>query len=175
MSETTRRRSRTMRLLLVAVALLGIGATITAAAWQDDVYVELDVATGSMDLEGQVTVDGDDSGWQQSDDEDNIELAIVLDELTPNENHEVEVELQNNGSMTAYVTFDGSGIEELNLTCAIDGDGSDAIPAAFSIPANGNVGWTLTFTTGDWDDECQGVQLVSGHVAFHATTDAPTP
>lgn len=180
MSETTRRRSRTMRLLLVAVALLGIGATITAAAWQDDVYVELDVATGSMDLEGQVITDGAASGWLDSDDENSIELAVVLNPLTPGDEHEVNVALRNNGTMTAYVTLDGSGLTldpSALGDCALDGTGSDAIPGAFSIPANGGeVDWTLQVAApADWGDECQGIQLVSGSVVFHATTDAPTP
>ncbi len=174
MSNTTRRRSRTLRLVLAAVALLGIGAAITAAAWEDAVFVDVDIATGSMDLEGQVTTDGAASGWLQSDDENNIALGIDLSQLTPGDNHEVVLELQNNGSMTAYVTFDGTNLVLGDLGACPITLGGDAIPADFQILANDDIAWTLTFETpSDWDDDCQGQSLVSGYVSFQATTDAP--
>jgi hypothetical protein len=174
MSSTNRRRSRTLRLVLAAVALLGIGAAITSAAWEDVVYVDVDIASGSMNLQGQVTKDGVAGGWQESNDAGDIDLAVSMPDLTPGDTHEFVIELQNLGTMTAYVTFD-----DTNLTLGTPGDcalnlGGDAIPAAFSIAVGGSVSWTLSFeAASDWDDACQGQMFVDGYVAFNATTDAP--
>ena len=97
MSSTNRRRSRTLRLVLAAVALLGIGAAITSAAWEDVVYVDVDIASGSMNLQGQVTKDGVASGWQESNDAGAIDLAVSMPDLTPGDTHEFVIELQNLG------------------------------------------------------------------------------
>lgn len=175
MSDTPRRRSRNLRLVLAAVALLGIGATITAAAWQDSVHVDVDLASGSMDIQGTVTTDGVVSGPYQSDDEDNIELAISLTQLTPGDTHEVVLELENLGSMTAYVSLDGTNLnlEPALGDCPVSLTG-DAIPDSFEIAASDSQSWTLNFTAdANWDDDCQGKALISGYVSFNATTDAP--
>lgn len=171
MSSTNRRRSRTLRLVLAAVALLGIGAAITSAAWEDVVYVDVDIASGSMNLQGQVTKDGSASGWLESDDAGAIELAVSMPDLTPGDSHEFVIELRNQGTMTANVTFD-----DTNLVLGDPGDcplglSGDTIPAAFSIAAGGNVSWTLNFEADPgWDDACQGQMFVDGYVAFNATT-----
>lgn len=174
MSSTNRRRSRTLRLVLAAVALLGIGAAITSAAWEDVVYVDVDVASGTMNLQGQVTKDGVASGWQESDDAGNIQLAVSMTDLTPGDTHEFVVELQNQGTMTAYVTLDGSNLILGDPgDCPINATG-DAIPGDFTIAGGGSVSWTLNFEADPgWDDDCQGQMFVDGYVAFNATTNAP--
>ena len=138
------------------------------------VYVDVEVASGSMDLEGQVTQDGVGSGWLQSDNSNSVELAVDLTDLTPGDSHDVTVELRNNGGMTAYVTVDASQITPGSVpgTCplALTGD----LPTDTTIPGNGDVSWTFNLSApANWGTECQNVTFVSGVVAFQATTDAP--
>lgn len=179
MSNTTRRRSRTLRLVLAAVALLGIGAAITAAAWNDVVHVAVDVDSGNLNLQGRVTTPSGTYGWSESDDSNNIQLPVVLQDLSPGESREVVLELRNVGSATAYVNVDLANLipGALLATCPVDVQG-DTVPTDFVVPGGDNISWTLDFVANDagagtWGNECQDQQLLSGYVSFQATTDAP--
>lgn len=172
MSNPTRRRSRNLRLVLASLALLGIGAAVTAAAWEDIVYVDVDVSSGSMDLEG--SVDGGTT-WLQSEDENNITLAFELTGLTPGDERSAEFQLRNSGDMTAYLTVNGTGTLTLDLPteCPLTVD-ADAFPT--EVPGEATVSWTVDVTVPtNWPDDCQDVEFATGYVAINATTDVPTP
>lgn len=179
MSNTNRRRSRTLRLTLAAVALLGIGAAITAAAWQDDVFVDVAVSSSSMNLQGQVTIDGIPSGWQESDGS-GVNLKIDLPNLTPGDSHDVTIALRNQGTTPAYVTYDdsnlvpGDALGDCEFGLSGDDIAFDVVPAG-GTPVQG----TLTLTAdpdSNWDyDLCQGKTFATGYLVYHATSDAPTP
>ncbi len=173
MSNTTRRRSRTLRLVLAAVALLGIGAAITAAAWQDDVFVDVDINSGDLDLVGQVTIDDNPpSDWEQSDTVGNIQLEIILDDIGPGDEHTVTVALRNDGTADAHVTFDASNVTGTAPgTCGFEDPDGD-LPGDTDIAGGATVSWTFTLTAQDWGPECQNQTFIEGYVIFHATTDA---
>ncbi len=53
MDKSEGRKRPTLRLVLAGIAVLGIGAAITTAAWTDDVFFSATATASSFDLQGQ--------------------------------------------------------------------------------------------------------------------------
>ena len=75
------RRARRIKIGLAALAVLGVGAALTSAAWNDVVFFDADVTTGNFNLQGALPANQttpqaptDDAAWLESDDETAIEL-----------------------------------------------------------------------------------------------------
>lgn len=71
---TRRHWSTKARLILAGVAVLGVGAAVTTAAWTDEVWFEAE-ASSSEALNLQGSVDGG-TVWEESPSETEIELTI---------------------------------------------------------------------------------------------------
>lgn len=187
MSESTRRNSRVARLMLTAVALLGFGAAITAAAWEDHVYFEIEATAATFDVQGRIGLAEDsweagdadlEDGWAQSQDAGNITLTASFANLIPGDSRDFYVQLRNIGTVTAYVDLassdvvwsgDGScfGVDGADVTTIDDPSGLLEIAGGTSSDV-----YHLTLSVpDDWSDSCQGASA-SWTISLHYTTDA---
>ena len=51
------RRARRVKIGLAGLAVLGVGAALTSAAWTDVVFFDADVTTGNFNLQGALPAD----------------------------------------------------------------------------------------------------------------------
>src|SRR4051794_6627505 len=107
MDKSEGRKRPTLRLVLAGVAVLGIGAAITTAAWPDDVFFSATATASSFDLQG-LTVG---STWQdvglpgETTAAAPIELTSAeLAQLSPGETVLVPFELCNRGTASGTVS-----------------------------------------------------------------------
>ena len=156
--STPRRRWGTRaRLILAGVAVLGIGAAVTTAAWTDDVWFTADAEAGTVELSG--SLNGTDFFPGE---EGNLDLVVDLTAtpLAPEAGPvSFQIWLQNDGNVPLTigpptVTFTGD-LESCDpdatptavLTTVPDslpaGDTSDPITVEISVPD-------------DWDVACEG-------------------
>lgn len=77
------RRARRIKIGLAGLAVLGVGAALTSAAWTDVVFFDADVTTGNFNLQGAVPLDQaapaappDGAAWLESDNPAAIELDL---------------------------------------------------------------------------------------------------
>lgn len=175
MSEGTvrarRNRSVVVRLALAAIALFGIGATITMAAWQDTVVFEADATAGTFSLEGRV----DTGDWAAGP------LAIDLDGLIPGDSRVFRVQVRNSGTVSGDVSAPaGSWDGDANGIATCD-ESEEGISVSISpnhrvgvlAPGASSTHFTVRVTTGDnWSEACQGA-TGTYVVEFVGTTDLP--
>lgn len=179
--ETRRHWSTKARLILAGVAVLGVGAAITTAAWTDNVFFEADAsAAGSVDLQGcigaTVTLPdcsgADNVGWDDS--EVGTPGSIVLsyagfDPFLQGDTQGFQIAVQNSGTGTVELTADPFLIET---------DTTNSAPTATDALCGTEADWTVTFAVppelgpgsptptqtapivvtvtspADWDDAC---------------------
>lgn len=95
-------KSRKIRALAAGGAVLGVGAAITLAAWTDNEFAIGDFATGSFNIQGAAG----DSAF--ADHPENAPLELVFeggDNLAPGEPVYNRYQLQNAGSVDAYINY----------------------------------------------------------------------
>jgi len=146
------RRRPVVAFVLATLAVGGIGAAATSAAWTDNVFFSADAQAATFDLRGSVA--GGD--WQQSDDPDSIELVIPAEQLAnllPGTTRTVDLGIQNLGSVDAALT---STVEFVDSTFAADPTASlDGLIS--SLGAGASDDFTLTVTTpADWSAANRG-------------------
>ena len=56
------RRARRVKIGLAGLAVLGIGAALTSAAWTDVVFFDADVTTGNFNLQGALPAEPGGAG-----------------------------------------------------------------------------------------------------------------
>lgn len=155
-TESKDRRRTGAKIALAALAIGGIGAALTTAAWTDDVWMTSDASAASFELQG--SLDGGTT-WSDADDES---TALVVDaadlgELVPGETRTVDVALKNSGSANA--TLSDAAITTTGDVFAGANPASATIdPLAGTELAPGeetDVALTVT-TPDDWSDAYQG-------------------
>lgn len=155
MFALNRRRSARLRLMLAAVALLGIGAAITAAAWEDRVHFEINANAADFNLQGRVaTIEGIWGEWLESNDGGAIELTVAFSDMAPNDSRTFWLQVRNSGDLDAFITGD-LALDSADPGCSpalaiSPEDGEDFLAAG----ATSQV-YAFTFTTGSWEG-CQG-------------------
>lgn len=165
-----------LRLTLAAIALLGIGAAITAAAWTDDVYFEANLDSGSLDLVGRISDGNSWSDWLVSNDAGDIALSVDFENLNPGDVRTMSVEVRNDGTATALITGAASwgvGTYESG-DCAVD-IALNPLPSGDIIIASGQTTgvYDVTFTVPTtWPNSCENT---SDTFVLHVTgtTDLP--
>lgn len=145
------RRTKNKRRPIVAFALAtlavgGVGAALTSAAWTDNVFFSASAAAATFDLEG--SVDGGKT-WAQSDAEGNITLKIdsaAYANLLPKQTRTVKLHVRNNGNVNATLTSAAVWTKDTtfaeNPTVAV-GD------LVTTLTPSGTDEFTLTVTTTD--------------------------
>ena len=175
-----RRTSSVVRLALAGVAVIGIGAAITTAAWTDNVFFTASAEASSFDLQGAplgaaadcaAATPYGDLGLPGDEVAINITTA-ELGALIPEEPVAVEFCLFNAGSVDGTLTLG---------TVAVTGDlGTSLLPAdvavaldATTIAAGAYVGGTMTVTPpASWTEAVFGD---TGVITFMVTGDSVSP
>lgn len=141
---------------LAALAVGGIGAAATSAAWTDNTWFAAPASAATFDLQGSL----DGTTWAQSDDADGVQLVVpasALSELLPGQTRAIDLWVRNQGSVNAALTSD------ITLTSSTFSDAptSTISGLAASLAPAGNSGssdkFTLSLTTpADWSPVNQG-------------------
>ncbi len=97
-NDKSGRRRKVTKFALAGVAVLGVGAALTSAAWTDNVWFGATASAGNVDLVGS-TDHG--NNWHQGNDSG---AAIQVDptafaNMAPLESRVVTLSLRNNGSV----------------------------------------------------------------------------
>ncbi|MGI9822764.1 SipW-dependent-type signal peptide-containing protein [Agromyces sp. Marseille-Q5079] len=99
---------RVARLLLVAIALGGVGAAVTTAAWSDTVQVASPIAASTFDIQARFAADSEweDVGLPGDPDtfEDGFEVAIPpISDVLPDHSYVGDVFLCNAGDVDGRI------------------------------------------------------------------------
>lgn len=89
---------------LAALAVGGIGAAATSAAWTDNVFFSAQAESATFNLQG--SIDGG-ATWQESNDKGSIQLTVPLAELAnllPGQTRTIDLDIKNLGSVSAALT-----------------------------------------------------------------------
>lgn len=108
-----KRRSRKVRAMLAGGLVLGVGAVMTLAVWNDSVFVNGVFATGSWNIQGNVDPALGVPGWQEYDTSPGGSLAFEVEaaDLTPGDTVYAPVALRvdpDNDSYDGLVTLEGA-------------------------------------------------------------------
>jgi hypothetical protein len=177
-----RRTSSVVRLVLAGVAVVGIGAAITTAAWTDDVFFTATAEASSFDLQGAPLGAAADCATATPYGDlglpgDDVAIDITTAELgalIPEEPVDVEFCLFNDGSLDGTLTLGTVAITGDLATSLLPADIAVVLDAA-TITAGGYVGGTMTVTPpASWTEAVFGD---TGVITFTVTGDsvAPTP
>lgn len=171
-TDQRRKRPVVIKLALAAVAVLGVGAAFTSAAWTDNAWFTANASSATVALQGRVV---GDTTWQDADTEGAAVTidAAELDGLLPGETRSVQVELQNTGSVPlsvgapAITAEDGVFAGTAPATVTTDWNAGVIAPGASSAAV------TVTVVTPEeWPADYQG-QTGTVTLVFQGTTDLP--
>jgi hypothetical protein len=173
--ETTSRRRKITKFALAGVAVLGVGAALTSAAWSDNVFFRGDASTANLDLEGSV----DNGGSWQSGDDALLPITIpALENVGPGQTDTHTVLVRNSGTVDVYlneISIAGTGLLFQGGFPASPTIGSVSDPdrilapnetTSIEVRVTGNSAWT----NGQYTNTA-GVVTVT----VRGTSDIPTP
>ncbi|GGC72581.1 hypothetical protein IEU95_14910 [Hoyosella rhizosphaerae] len=95
-------RKRKIRAILAGGVVLGVGAAVTLAAWNDSVFVQGDFAVGDFNIQGNVH---DGTGWQEYDTAGTagtMQFVIAPDNLAPGDTVYAPVSLRVDPTANSY-------------------------------------------------------------------------
>ncbi len=163
-NDNASRNRKVAKFGLAGIAIIGVGAGLTSAAWTDDVWFTADAASGTIELQGRVlAVETDPSytpGSFQDADTEGLSIVIPADAfggLTPNDDLSVTLELYNDGDgilalQPAVVEVVGDLFDDPGVTWDISAYSAPSIAPAASATV------TFSIQTPDWDGiEGQGL------------------
>lgn len=151
--ERKRKRRPIVAALLAILAVGGVGAAATSAAWTDNVLFGIDAAAATFDLQGSVNATGD---WNPAGTPGEPARILVPEaafaNLLPGQTRTVTLYLHNAGSVTAQIqTPVGKAWENSTFETAPSVEVT-GLPS--TLAAGDTTPFTVTITTTDtWDDE----------------------
>lgn len=173
--KTTRRRKA--QAIMAGGLVLGVGAIVTLAAWNDSEFAEGVFGAGAFDLEGSTT-GGEDDFAQHSAEEGAAELTFEADNLIPGETVYAPfwVRLDEgttvDGTIEAedgigVVDSDGENVDHLSYTVyadpeSCDDDGAttgDEVASGTDLSEGVGSSTTIDLSAGSDDDPGTAVQL----------------
>ncbi|MFC8190440.1 hypothetical protein ACFUMH_02120 [Cellulomonas sp. NPDC057328] len=154
--ERSRKKAAVVRYSLAGVALLGVGAALTSAAWTDDAWFQGEasaVAQDDIELQGGLS----EAALVDADDLSNaVDISVDPNQLAnfvPGETRVVTLYLKNDGVVPLDVTgapvLEGAlfeGAEPVDVSLAADGVVGVLDPAEVTTV-------DLTLAAPAWDDE----------------------
>ncbi len=154
-NRTSAKRNRRRPIVAFALATLavgGVGAALTSAAWTDNVFFSAQADAATFDLQGSL----DGTTWEQSDDKGAIQLVVPATQfakLLPGESRTVTLHVKNLGNVSAALTSSAewaSGATfAVNPTASVSGLAASLTPAGTQGDTDA---FTLTVTApDDWD------------------------
>ena len=112
------RRARRVKIGLAGLAVLGVGAALTSAAWTDVVFFDADVTTGNFNLQGALPADQaapdappDGAAWEESDDITAITLTFDEIQVAPDESVVLTGYVRNDPASTWTADLTAIGID----------------------------------------------------------------
>lgn len=177
MATTTGRAKRPtiIKLALAAVAVLGVGAALTSAAWTDDAWFTASASAGEVELQGRPVAVDLEPEFEFTDADETAPVEIPADRLAglvPEETRTFDIELQNASTVPLYVT-----LGEIVATGALVDDTSGTTVTTDwtdqEMAAGATATVSVTVTAGDFPDELQGSTDGSLTLVFTGTTDLP--
>ncbi|CAH0167301.1 MULTISPECIES: hypothetical protein [unclassified Microbacterium] len=156
-TKERRKRHPLVAFGLAALAVGGVGAAITSAAWTDNTLFAAPAAAATFDLQGSL----DGKTWTQSGNADAIELTIPTSQLAnllPGQTRTLDLWVRNessvNAALTSQVAFASNSTFTTKPTVAVSG-------LVASLTPTGGTGaqdqFQLTVTTpSDWAPVNQG-------------------
>lgn len=155
-AETPRRSKRRAIIAgaLAFVAVGGIGAAATSAAWTDNVFFSAAATAATFNLQGSL----DNATWVESDNKSAIQLVVpasTFQNLLPGQSHPVTLYVKNDSSVNATLaapTYEWAATPTFttNPTVALTGLPSTLAPGA-------SASFTLTVSApADWADSNKG-------------------
>ena len=149
----TKRRRKIAKFALAGVAVLGVGAALTSAAWTDDVFFAADATSGTFDLQGSL----DGTTWfdvATVDDTATTPIPIpasAFENLAPNDVRVVTLHLKNAGSVpmtlgTAVVTETGALFDNAGANVAV----TVGAYGAATLAVGDTTTFTVTLTAPNW-------------------------
>ncbi|MET0735245.1 MAG: hypothetical protein ABWY55_06345 [Microbacterium sp.] len=160
-APTVRRRRRSKRpvvaVVLATLAIGGIGAAATSAAWTDNVFFSAQAQAATFNLQGSL----DGSTWKESADQSTVELVVdpaQLANLLPGQTRTITLNVKNTGSVSAALTgsvaFATGSTFTTNPTIQLSGLATSLTAAGGATPTDS---FTLTVTApADWAATNQG-------------------
>jgi hypothetical protein len=91
------RRRKVTKFALAGVAVLGVGAALTSAAWTDNVWFGAAAAAGSVNLQGRVA--GAPDWTENATKATALTLPASLSDLGPGQTRSITLELKNSGTV----------------------------------------------------------------------------
>lgn len=148
-----RRRRPVAAAILATLALGGIGAAITSAAWTDNVFFAAPAQAAEFNLQGSL----DGATWVESDNPEAIELNIdsgALANLLPNQTRTITLYVKNTGTVNASLVHTEAFAAGTTFT---DAPKIAVTDLAENLAPNDSDAFTLTVTTPEnWDAANQG-------------------
>lgn len=174
-TDKRKKRGTAIKFALAAIALTGIGAAATSAAWSDDAWFSASATAATVELQGSLS---GTTGFVNADDAATA-IAIptnTFQNLTPNQVRTVKVYVKNTSSvpLTVAPTLTPGGAlfaapKPATATIALTG------PAG-TLAVDGIAEYTVTVTGADWTNSTADLayQGVSGSLTVKFTgTTAP--
>lgn len=189
-TSTPVRRSRTtiVRLALASVAVLGVGAAITTAAWTDQAWFTAEASTAHVELYGALAVDGvcpsaDPDLYDEADDlAGAVQITLASGSfagLVPGDERAVGICLFNGATVPLSVSLGApdltddpvfGGADPADLEVQVAG----AAFATQTLAANTVLPLDVVVTTPDpWSDEMQDQTSGVIELVFTGSTDLP--
>lgn len=142
--------------VLAALAIGGVGAAATSAAWTDNVFFTAQAQAATFNLQGSL----DGSTWVESDNSGSVQLVVPASQfanMLPGQSRTVNLYVKNLGSVSAALTgtaaFSASTFTT-NPTVALGDLAATLTPAS---GATASDQFTLTITApSDWATSNQG-------------------
>lgn len=143
----TGRRRKVTKFALAGVAVLGVGAALTSAAWTDNVFFGGSASSGAIELQGST----DNLAFFDGDVEGNVDLVIDDFVVGPDSSDTKRVWVQNTGDLDlrlADVSAVGTGPLFTNGATVVpvsnDADGllAPGQKASIDVTVTGNPAWT---------------------------------
>ena len=176
-TDTPTKRRKVTKFALAGVAVLGIGAAATSAAWSDNVFFGAEAAAADFELQGYSPVA---NAWVDADSGvTRIVLpAGILDEVGPGIADSYTLNIRNNGDLPIYLNdipvattsgtlFTGAGAAVVSFGAFSDPVLENRLDqATFTVIVTGNAGWV--------NSDFQG-ESGSMEISVVGSSSAPVP
>lgn len=163
---TSGRRRKVTKFALAGIAVLGVGAALTSAAWTDDVFFGGSASSGTAELDGSTNNTDFVAG-----ESGNVDLVIADFVIGPNSSDTHRVWVKNTGDLElrlATIDPQGSGplFEQGASITAISNDADGILKtgqkASIDVEVTGNPAWSGSFMEGQLSADNSIVVHVQG-------------
>lgn len=161
LASRAERRSRKRPIIATVLALVavgGIGAAATSAAWTDNVFFTAPAQAATFDLQGSL----DGNTWVQSDNPGSVQLAVpasTFANLLPGQTRTVTLYVENTGTansaLVASAAWTSGSTFTANPTISVSPASSTLAAANGATPTTTTVTLTVSAPT-DWAATNQG-------------------